>query len=82
MGDREVFMNQALNVILATPNHPLSGLVDPATGDWRSRSPYKDSAENDPPVQAGHMLSNWAGGDRSSATAGSRRWHTAEPERR
>jgi hypothetical protein len=68
-GER-TFMDQALNVINNTPNHPLAGLVNPDTGTWWARSPYVEGAENHPSVQAGHRTSSFAGGDRLAVQDG------------
>jgi hypothetical protein len=68
-GER-TFMDQALNVINSTPNHPLSGLVNPDTGTWWGRSPYVEGAEDHPSVQAGHRTSSFAGGDRLAVQDG------------
>jgi RHS repeat-associated protein len=47
------FMQEQLENITSTPGHPLSFLVDPSTGTWRSRQKYSQ----DPTVQAGHLTS-------------------------
>ncbi len=57
------FMEQARKLIAADPNHPLRGLLD-ASGNWLARSPFSEAGGMWPPVQAGHLESRWAGGDR------------------
>jgi hypothetical protein len=63
MSDNGTFLRQALDVINSTPGHPLSGLVDPSTGKWWAATPFTDAAHQNPAVQAGHVVSKWAGGD-------------------
>ncbi|HJQ03569.1 MAG TPA: polymorphic toxin type 5 domain-containing protein [Jatrophihabitans sp.] len=63
MAGERTFMDQALNIINNTSNHPLSFLVDPETGKWWGRSPYGAAFDDHPTVQAGHRLSRSAGGE-------------------
>jgi hypothetical protein len=47
------FMDEMLEVILSTPNHPLKKLVNETTQDWNSRQKYSQETT----VQAGHLTS-------------------------